>query len=145
MAKRQESDDRTANVHKEQEDLHRRLLQERDDLVDQIKELSSSSLIANRQAGEEMADIGSDDFLREMELALVGEEEKTFVLIQEALERLEQGSYGTCVDCTGPISRGRLQAIPYAKLCIECKAKREERGGAPPPEIPEDEQEELVE
>jgi len=121
------------------------LLGLRDQIYDQIRTLSSSSLRANRSAGEELADVGSDDFIREIELSLVGEEQKTFLLINEAIERLDDGSYGSCIDCGGTISDGRLKAIPYAKLCVECKAAREANDGLPPDEIEEETADELVE
>ena len=79
-----------------------------------------------RQAGEELADIGSDSFMREMELGLMSIEEKQIQLIQQALERLANSTYGKCQHCSRKIKEGRLTALPYAKLCIKCKAKREE-------------------
>ena len=122
------------------------LIERRDQLIDQIKDLSESSLVSNRQAGEELADVGSDDFMREVELALASEEERQFMLVQEAIERLQDGSYGTCVDCGKDIGKGRLDAIPYAKLCVNCKEKREENDGMPPEEtVPGEEAEQLVE
>ncbi len=131
-------------IKKEHKDLLHQLLEKRDQLVDQIRDLSSSSLTSNRQAGEELADVGGDDFMREVELHLVGEEEKIYYLIEDALERMQDGTYGGCVDCGGKIPKGRLQAIPYAKLCVECKQTREENEGVPP-EKERDEVEELVE
>lgn len=122
------------------------LLKKRDQLIDQIQHLSESSLVSNRQAGEELADIGSDDFMREVELALAGEEERQFLLVQEAVERLHEGTYGQCVDCGGTVGDGRLEAIPYAKLCVDCKTLREENDGMPPEENVEPEKaEQLVE
>ena len=47
--------------------------------------------------------------------------------IDAALERLDAGTYGTCVTCGKPIGEDRLEAIPYAAQCIECRS-REERG-----------------
>lgn len=105
---------------------------EREDLVKQIKSLSSASLRSNRQAGEELADVGSDDFIRETELHLMTEEGKRLVLINAALENMENGSYGICADCSEPISIGRLKAKPYATLCIDCKSARERNGGMLP-------------
>jgi DnaK suppressor protein len=114
------------------EELRVALLQEREQLVRQIKSLSSASLTSTRQAGEELADVGSDDFIRETELALMSEEGDRLALINNALEELGTGAYGICMDCDNPISAGRLKAKPYAKLCIECKSAREMNGGMPP-------------
>ena len=116
------------------EELRDALLEERDMLARQIRALSSASLTSNRQAGEELADVGSDDFIRETELHLLGEEGKRLASINLALESLDNGRYGICMDCNGKISIGRLRAKPYARLCIECKSAREKNGGFPPSE-----------
>lgn len=108
------------------------LLKERDSLVRQIKSLSSASLTSSRQAGEELADVGSDDFIRETELHLMTEEGRRLALINVAIESLDGGSFGMCVDCSKPISMGRLKAKPYARLCIDCKVLREQNHGAAP-------------
>lgn len=106
-----------------------RLQNARDELVKQIRVLSSSSLISSRQAGEELADVGSDDFIRETELALMTEEGKQLALINLALESIQNGTYGICVDCEKVISEGRLRAKPFARLCIDCKTLREKDEG----------------
>lgn len=117
---------KSAKSSKKTDVYRERLLELRDQLVDEVKVLSSNSLVSTKQAGEELADIGSDNFLRDMELGLMDEESKKIMLIQDALERLDSGSYGVCLDCKKSISEGRLEALPYAKLCINCKARREE-------------------
>lgn len=112
---------------KSQIKVYRNRLQELgSQLMDEVKVLSDNSLTSNKQAGEELADIGSDNFLRDMELSLMGEESKRIRLIQDALERLDNGTYGVCLDCDAPIPEGRLEALPYAKLCVTCKSRREE-------------------
>lgn len=97
----------------------------RNEIIGQVRNLSASSLASTKQAGEELADIGSDNFTRDIGLAMMTEDGKKMQLIQEAIERLQSGTYGVCVDCSGHIAEGRLRAIPYAKLCVDCKAKRE--------------------
>jgi DnaK suppressor protein len=114
------------------EEFREMLLKERDSLVRQIKSLSAASLTSSRQAGEELADVGSDDFIRETELHLMSEEGRRLTLINVAIENLDDGNYGTCVDCSKPISVGRLKAKPYARLCIDCKMLREANDGAAP-------------
>ena len=113
-------------------ELREMLLTERESLVKQIKSLSAASLTSSRQAGEELADVGSDDFIRETELSLMSTEGRRLALINMALESLDAGSYGLCVDCSKPISLGRLKAKPYARLCIDCKVVREGNDGAAP-------------
>ena len=45
--------------------------------------------------------------------------------IEDALERLRDGSYGTCQDCGMPVSRKRLEAIPWARFCVSCQERRQ--------------------
>ncbi len=101
------------------------LIELRDQMIDEMRILSGYSLSTNKQAGEELADIGSDNFIREMELSLLTEEGRKLQAILEAIERLKSGSFGTCIECGKKILEGRLEAIPYAKLCISCKSKAE--------------------
>jgi len=118
------------------------LLAERAVLAKQIRVLGKTSLVSTRSAGEELADVGTDDFIREMELSVMGEEGKRLALINTALDSLDAGSYGVCIDCDKEISDGRLRAKPYARLCIDCKSVREQNNGLPPEGVSE---EELVE
>jgi DnaK suppressor protein len=56
---------------------------------------------------------------------LIENEQETLELINEALARMEKGTYGLCAECAEPISKPRLQAIPYARHCIRCARKLE--------------------
>ncbi len=67
-----------------------------------------------------MADLGTENYDQEFTLGLIENEQVTLELIQEALERMEQGKYGQCAECGTSIARPRLQAIPYARHCIRC-------------------------
>ena len=115
-----------------------------DELIDQVRELSSSRGF-HHEAGEDLADIGSDNFSRDVALSLMSEEGEKIALIQDAVQRLIDGSYGKCIDCGCDIGEGRLEAIPYAKLCIECKTAREANNGLPPDQEEEDLAKQLVE
>jgi DnaK suppressor protein len=72
-----------------------------------------------------MADLGTDNYDQEFTLGLIENEQETLELINEALARMENGTYGACAECAEPISRPRLQAIPYARHCIRCARKLE--------------------
>lgn len=74
-----------------------------------------------------MADVGTDNFGREMELNIASSENERIRLIEEALERIDEGSYGDCVVCEGKINVERLEAVPYARLCIECARESEKK------------------
>jgi DnaK suppressor protein len=67
-----------------------------------------------------MAELGSDNFEQEFTLSLLETEEDTLTLIDDALDRIESGSFGQCVQCEGTIPKARLNAIPYTPVCIRC-------------------------
>ena len=72
-----------------------------------------------------MADLGTDNYDQEFTLGLIENEQSTLELVNEALNRVAKGTYGLCAECDEPISKPRLQAIPYAKYCINCARKLE--------------------
>jgi RNA polymerase-binding protein DksA len=76
---------------------------------------------------KDLADIASDDIDRKMIEALGSQDLKRLKLIDSALTRIQQGKYGLCVKCGKRIPRERLEAIPYALMCIECKTAEERR------------------
>ena len=76
---------------------------------------------------KDLADIASDDIDRKMIEALGSQELKRLKLIDSALTRIEQGKYGLCMKCGKKIPQDRLEAIPYALMCIECKTADERR------------------
>jgi DnaK suppressor protein len=70
-----------------------------------------------------MADLGTDAFEKEFSLSLLQNQERALEEISEALERVRQGTFGRCEECGGVIPKARLQAIPYARHCVECARK----------------------
>ena len=74
-----------------------------------------------------LADIGSDAFEQEFTLTLMENEEDTLQLIEEALARIRQKTFGVCIDCDGTITKKRLEALPYAPRCIRCAEKLEQK------------------
>jgi DnaK suppressor protein len=66
------------------------------------------------------------DFVQDVELALMEMKSETLAKIDEAMIRLEQGTYGTCADCGQEIAEARLQAVPFAALCRVCQQREEE-------------------
>jgi DnaK suppressor protein len=75
----------------------------------------------------DMNDLASFETERLYEYTLKDRERRSIVELIDALKRIEDGVYGTCVECGSPISEKRLQVAPAATLCIECKADEEKR------------------
>ena len=73
-----------------------------------------------------MADLGSDNYEQEFTLSLMESEGGTLEKIEAALERIEEGSYGQCEECGAKIPKTRLNAIPYALMCVKCASQSEQ-------------------
>jgi DnaK suppressor protein len=100
-------------------------------------DVSAMAEVALRKSGIEgsdsnampihMAELGSDNFEQEFTLGLMEPEEDTLSSIEAALERINGGAYGRCVQCEGVIPKARLNAIPYTPVCIRCAEAQESR------------------
>ena len=72
-----------------------------------------------------LADLGTDSHEQDISLGLMENEADEIKEIQEAFERIKDGSFGLCENCRKKIPKERLRAIPYARLCVSCKKKEE--------------------
>jgi RNA polymerase-binding protein DksA len=76
---------------------------------------------------KDLADVAADDIDRKTLEALGSVELRRLQLIESALSRVENKKYGLCAKCGKKIPRERLEAIPYALMCINCKSSEERR------------------
>lgn len=77
----------------------------------------------------DMAELGSGNFDQELTLSLLGDEQDALDQIDEALKRIEDGSFGQCEQCGTKIPNSRLEAIPYAAQCVHCASQQEKTTG----------------
>ena len=73
-----------------------------------------------------MAELGSDNFEQEFTLSLMASEEDILGLIEQALQRIEGGIYGKCLECESTIPKTRLNAIPHTSVCVRCASTMEQ-------------------
>ncbi len=78
---------------------------------------------------DDMAELGSGNFEQELTLSLVGSDQAALDEIDRALERIKDGSFGRCEGCGSMIPKSRLEAIPYAALCVRCASQEEKELG----------------
>lgn len=76
-------------------------------------------------SAEHMAERGSDNFVRDLMIKVLEDSDAEVCDINVALERIEAGTYGACENCSDKISRKRLKALPFARLCIACQQEQE--------------------
>ncbi len=74
-----------------------------------------------------LADMASGVYETDFMLRLASEEREKLLAIEEALKRIDEGNYGICNNCSEPISKQRLQAVPQTETCIKCQEKKEDR------------------
>jgi DnaK suppressor protein len=112
-------------------ELRKRLSAERESLQEQIQSLSAENQVQHDDAGvgNHLADDATDIFTRERNIALSNNAQELLAQVDSALQRLDQGSYGVCARCGREISTERLEALPYATLCISCQSEVERERG----------------
>jgi DnaK suppressor protein len=101
--------------------LRSRLLDQRREMYDLYNQ--------DIRAGQESADDGTEDIVdrannhynRELMFSLSDTERQRLLQIEDALRRMDEGSYGRCGNCGGPINPLRLDAVPWTRFCIDCQ------------------------
>lgn len=101
------------------------LLQKREELSQQagLKPLQTSMEHNNGRQGD-MADQAAGNNEVHIQLRLKQTDAKILQAIDEALVRIDKGTFGICRDCGEPIAEARLNAIPWTRVCITCKEKQ---------------------
>jgi DnaK suppressor protein len=106
------------------------LLEERAELLRQVEGLDAEADVNNWREGgfdDDPADAGSASFERETAQSLSNHARRLLVQIDDAVRRIDAENYGSCERCGEIIESERLEALPYARLCMECK-RRDETG-----------------
>lgn len=99
----------------------KRLLAKQEEL---LHDLSRNRQVTNESVDEQaqdMVDRATSAYTREFAFSLSESDRRTLLLIDQALLRLDQGTYGTCVHCQGSVQEKRLEAVPWARHCLECQ------------------------
>jgi RNA polymerase-binding transcription factor DksA len=113
-----------------------KLLQLRDAMVDSMAGVAKDNLRSRAEGSEasafgmHQADAGSDAYDRDFALSLLSQEQDALYEIDQALKRIELGTYGTCEMSGKPISHARLEAIPFARFTVECQSQLEKQNKA---------------
>ncbi|HMZ54900.1 MAG TPA: TraR/DksA family transcriptional regulator [Nitrospira sp.] len=109
--------------------LQRMLLGKRQEIMREIEGNLGQSLTEDQQRRLESArDVGDQalmDLDRELGISLMEMRNRKRQAIDEALTRLSEGTYGICAECGIEVSEKRLEAVPFAKLCVQCQSQQE--------------------
>ncbi len=108
------------------EKMKKLLLESKEDIVRSlISESREFEAIVEDMDPKDLADVAADDIDKKTLEALNANEVKRLKLIESALSRIKNGRYGLCMRCGKKIPQARLEAIPYALMCIDCKSSEE--------------------
>lgn len=111
------------------------LLKRKEEIVEGIKHISEDTLKKSPKdaSGDisgyayHMADVATDTYDREFSLGLASNEREELYELDDALKKIEEGIFGICEECKSLITKIRLNAVPYARLCVRCQNKKEKR------------------
>jgi RNA polymerase-binding protein DksA len=108
------------------------LLGIKEKIVSQIKQISSDASSPHKDASGDisghalhMADVATDMYDREFSLGLASNDRELLYQVEEALQRIEDNTFGYCQECGKSIPLARLKAIPYTPTCMKCQEKLE--------------------
>ena len=110
--------------------LHQVLIKRRDALRKALAGDLSSLKELRQQTSSDVVDAALDSAQDEISSQLAEVESRELSHIENALERMREGHYGKCEGCSVSIPMARLQALPYATLCIQCQREAEKNGEA---------------
>ncbi len=122
MAKSKKKSDR-------RERLREMLLQKRDEIGDRIAEelgeKMTQDIAATLGPALDEGDLSNLDLERDLGYRLLTMHTETLKNVQHAIERLDEGTYGTCEECGAEMKEKRLQALPFARYCVDCQREKE--------------------
>ena len=81
---------------------------------------------ADEEAAQDIADKAANSYTKEFLFSQSNHERFILQLVDEAMERIKNGGYGTCVHCREEVQQKRLEAVPWARHCIACQEKQEQ-------------------
>ena len=119
--------ERYAHLRQRLEEERARLTQEAQGLHEAAVQFTQDIADEDRSYGNHMADDATDTYEQERQLALQRNLENILSEVNDALHRMDEGTYGVCVDCGKEIPIERLEARPYVTRCVEDQAKEDRR------------------
>ena len=98
-----------------------KLLARREALVGQVQAAEAYSRERDAEATQDPADMAANAYTKELLMSMSTNDRQLLDSIDAALERIDDGDYGKCVNCGQPIQEKRLEAVPWARHCIRCQ------------------------
>lgn len=106
------------------QDRRKEILEDLETLKSSMMDVTTGEYVTENSTYSLHMEQGTDAMEREKTFLFASREGKFLNYLDDALKRVEKGEYGFCVDCGKLIDKERLEAVPHAQLCIDCKLKR---------------------
>jgi DnaK suppressor protein len=110
---------------KKVEYFKKRLLTKQEELLRSVTKTERDGRAADGEATQDIADKAVNSYTKEFLFHQSDENRRVLQLISEALDRMKSGAYGQCVACEEDVQQKRLEAVPWARHCIECQEKQD--------------------
>jgi len=110
---------------KEIQVLKKKLLERKEAIMKKMRQYYQESQEVEANIAQDTVDRAETSYTKEFLLLLTDAEKEQLDLINQALRRIETGEYGQCQNCGEPISKKRLEIMPWVPLCIQCQEKKE--------------------
>jgi DnaK suppressor protein len=108
------------------EGYRKALIRKREDLLGVVRRTEEDGRLAEEEGTQDLADKAASSYNKEFLFFQSSAERTTLQLVDEALSRIEEGNYGECVHCGGPLQEKRLEAVPWARHCVPCQKLQDE-------------------
>lgn len=111
------------------------ILKRKEEIIDDIRHISEDTLKKSQKEASgdisgyayHMADMATDTYDREFSLGLASNDREALYELDDALKKIEDGTYGICEACRMSIAKSRLKAVLNARFCLKCQEKKESR------------------
>jgi len=111
---------------KKVEFFKKRLLAKKEELLRLATNSEKDGREADEEATQDIADKAANSYTKEFLFHQSDESRRLLQLVNEAMERIKEGTYGLCLECEQEVQQKRLEAVPWARHCIECQEKQDQ-------------------
>jgi DnaK suppressor protein len=114
-------------MDKKKLDTFRKRLEERQQALRKtVSRTEEDGRIADQEAAQDIADRAANSYTKEFLFSQSNNDRQLLNMVESALQRLREGSFGECINCGNEINAKRLEAVPWTRYCIECQEKKEQ-------------------
>lgn len=111
---------------KKVEVYRKRLLEKQEELLRLVSKTDQDGREADEEGTQDLADKAANAYTKEFLFHQSNDNRQILTLVDEALTRIKEGSYGTCMACNQEVQAKRIDAVPWARHCIECQEKQDQ-------------------